>query len=206
MSDEVPTLVLEEVVSKEPTALSDQEKTFLTEHKDELTTTEAQRFSIQVETKVEPEVKPTIQPPVVKKEKEDDDDEVLPEDEEAINKVVSKRLTPVENQVKQQQDVNDINNLIASKPEYAPYREQILAYAKHDAYKQIPIHNIASIVAAKDQQKIGARKEREAQRQAAATKGGGTTSRSTGSQTTDWRTVSKDDYIKKRTEVMGAPR
>jgi hypothetical protein len=157
MSDATPPeLVLEEVVSKEVTDLTDPEKAFLTEHKDELTTTESTKFGIQVETKVEPEVRSTIKPP--EKPKDDDNtEEVLPEDEAAITKVVNKRVAPLEEQAKQQQDVIDVNNLIASKPEYAPYREQILAYAKHDAYKQIPIHNIAAIVTSKDQQKIGSR-------------------------------------------------
>jgi len=206
MPDETPPeLVLEEVVSKEVADLTDQEKTFLTEHKDELTTTESTKFGIAVETKVEPEVRSTIKTPE-KKEKEDEDDNVLPEDEEAINRVVNKRLAPLEEQTKQQQDIIDINNLIASKPEYAPYREQILAYAKHDAYKQIPIHNIAAIVTSKDQQKIGARKEREAQKKVAETKSPGNTSRPGTPIKVDWHNASSDDYKAKRTEVFGAPR
>jgi hypothetical protein len=194
MSDATPPeLVLEEVVSKEVTDLTDPEKAFLTEHKDELTTTESTKFGIQVETKVEPEVRSTIKPP--EKPKDDDNtEEVLPEDEAAITKVVNKRVAPLEEQAKQQQDVIDVNNLIASKPEYAPYREQILAYAKHDAYKQIPIHNIAAIVTSKDQQKIGARKEREAAKKVAETKTGGTTARPTGTQKVDWHAASSEDY------------
>ncbi len=207
MSDTAtPELVLEEVVSKEPDALSDDEKTFLTEHKEELTTTEATKFGIQTETKVEPEVKSTVQPPVKKEKEGEDDEDVLPEDEAAITKVVNKRIAPFENQVKQQQDVIDVNNLIVSRPEYAPYREQILAYAKHDAYKQIPIHNIAAIVTAKDQQKIGARKEREAQKKVAETKEGGTTARPVDGKKIDWHNATADDYKAKRAEVFGAPR
>ena len=55
-------------------------------------------------------------------------------------------------------------------PEEGKYRSSIIKFATHPSYSDIPIHNIAAIVTAKDQQKIGAQKERETREKVDLTK------------------------------------
>jgi hypothetical protein len=74
---------------------------------------------------------------------------------------------------------------------------------KHPAYKNIPVKNIAAIVAARDLQKIGAMKEREAQRKANETRGGGSSARPTPGAGKDWHRAPKAEVEAKKAEVLG---
>ncbi len=209
MSEPTEDLTIEAVTTVEPADLNDAQKGFLEEHKDELSDEQAEKYGITKEIKPE-DIKPESrngEPPAPDKDKKgegegEDDEEVLPEDKKVISKVVNDALTPIQKQLQDQADRAELNNFISEKPEFAKYKPAIEVYMKHPAYRNIPVKNIAAIVAAKDLQKIGAQKEREAQAAANATKGGGNTARVTPGQK-DWSTASKEEFEAKKAEVFG---
>lgn len=206
-----PELNLDDVVNTNPEELSDEQKTFLDENKENLTPEQKEKFGIKEEAVVpnlddiEPEtrggkkeVKKDDEPPA------DDDTEIDPEDKKNIGKVVKEHLAPVTESLKQVQELRDraeVDGLITDKPEYKPYRAVILKYMAHSAYKDIPAHNIAAIVAARDLEKIGAKKERDAKKKADDTKNPGNQVRKTGGKM-DWGKASKADFEAQRAKVL----
>jgi hypothetical protein len=208
MPEPTEDLTIEAVTTVEPDALNDTQKGFLEEHKDELSDEQAEKYGITKEIKpesIKPEVRgngdePPAKPPK-KEEAEDDDEEVLPEDKKVISRVVSEALSPLQKQLQEQADQAELTNFISSNPDYAKYKPAIEVYMKHPAYRNIPVKNIATIVAAKDLQKMGAQKEREAQAAANATKGGGSTARLVPGQK-DWSTATKEEFEAKKAEVF----
>jgi hypothetical protein len=157
----------------------------------------------EVPEKIEPEVRGTGPEPTPEPKKEEgEDEEVLPEDKKVISRVVSEALSPLQKQLQEQADQAELTNFVTENPEYAKYKQSITVYMKHPAYRNIPVKNIAAIVASKDLQKIGAQKEREAQAAANATKGGGSSARvAPGGK--DWTKASKEEFEAKRAEVFG---
>lgn len=129
-----------------------------------------------------------------------DDDEIDPAELGVINKVVDKRLEPLNQQIRKQQDEIEVNDFILKNPEYTSYKSTILKYISHEAYKNIPVKNIAAMVSAKDQQRIGAEKERAAFKKAQSTKEMGNTAKS--NTNIDWRNASKEDFEKKKREIL----
>jgi len=201
---ETPELNLEEVVEVDPAEATDEQKAFLEEHKDELTSEQAEKFGIKLE---EEETEPEVRGETKKKEEEADEedqeeDEISPEDEKTIGKIVDKRVGDKLSQIQKIQDESEVDAFIRAKPEYGKYRNSMLKYMSHEAYKNIPVHNIAAIVSARDLQKIGAQKEREAQRKANETKGGGSTVRKPGGAV-DWRTAPKEEFEAQKAKVLG---
>jgi len=202
---ETPELNLEEVVEVDPAEVTDDQKAFLESHKDELTLEQAEKFGIKLE---EEEIEPETRGEKKTEKKEDEDeedqeeDEISPEDEKAIGKIVDKRVGDKLASIQKIKDETEVDAFIRAKPEYGKYRSSMLKYMSHDSYKNIPVHNIAAIVSARDLQKIGAQKEREAQRKADETKGGGSTARKPGGAI-DWRTASKEEFEAQKAKVLG---
>ena len=170
------------------------------------TQTEEETPEVEVEEEVEevedaePETRNTTS---TKKETKEDDDDVDPDDEKVINNIVNKAVNPIREQLQTQLDQAEISNFITGNPEYAKYTKQIGTYMKHEAYRNIPIQNIAAIVSAKDMQKLGAKKERDAQAKVAETKGAGNNTRAIEAGAKDWGSASKEDYQAHLAKVMG---
>jgi len=219
-TDNPPELKLPDIVDLPPEEVSDDQKVFLEEHKAELTPEQAEKFGIEQEKKpdfVNPEEvvietrtpkKPEEKPKGEGEEppEEEEEEEIAPEDERAISKVVKKQLAPIlEGQKKVQALENEtqVSSFIQTKPEYTKYKAVILKYMAHPDYANIPVHNIAAIVAAKELQEIGAQKEREAQKKAKDTQGGGTTIRKLGEGATDWGKASKEEFEAQKAKVLG---
>ena len=110
-------------------------------------------------------------------EKDEDDDDMDADDKARIDKQISRQLTPLQRRIQDQNDTIEVNDYVMNNPEMSKYKPVILKYMKHDAYKNIPVKNIASIVAGGDMKKIGAKLEREASQKVKATKKGGSSSR-----------------------------
>jgi len=72
----------------------------------------------------------------------------------------------------------------------------------NSAYSNIPAQNIMAIVASKDQQKIGAQKERKAIKKAKDTQGGGATFRKPKSGEKDWSKASSEEVDAKKAEIL----
>lgn len=218
MDDEITIESIESTVES-PDQLSEEQKTFLEEHKAELSDEQAAKFGVTKEpAEIKPEVrggetpKPEVKPKPKDGEGADEDDEIDPETEKIVQKVVGRQLSPLQEQIKKQQealqaqqDKVEIDSYIAANPDFSKYRKAIETYAQHPAYKNIPISNIAAIVASKDLMKIGAQKEREAAEAAARSKSGGNNARPTGSGGKDWSTATPEEVQAKRNEIMGIP-
>lgn len=163
---------------------------------------------------VTPEVRNTPKEGDDAKDDTEDPTKDLEEDDVAlVGKVVDKKLKPLRDQLEVQTqraqklaDEADVDSHIRTNPEMAKYRAGILKYMAHPAYSNIPVSNIASIVSSKDQQKLGAQKEREANDKVDESKGhDGENNRGTGDKGFDWSTASKEQVTAKQIEVMGRP-
>ena len=69
-------------------------------------------------------------------------------------------------------DEIEVNSYITEHPEAAKYKPVMMKYLAHPTYKNIPVKNIAAIVMSGEMQKIGAAKERAAQKKVLESKGG----------------------------------
>lgn len=103
---------------------------------------------------------------------EDDDLDVSEEDAKVIDKVLSKRLAPIEQERYETQLKGEINDFIATNPEFSPYAEKALKWAKHPSWKDIPTKQLMFAVAGEKLLKIGATREKQAIVKARATKTG----------------------------------
>ena len=103
---------------------------------------------------------------------DDGDDDIDPEDKAQITKVVNKELSPLKATIQKQNDEIEVNSYITEHPEAAKYKPVMMKYLAHPTYKNIPVKNIAAIVMSGEMQKIGAAKERAAQKKVLESKGG----------------------------------
>lgn len=211
-------LVLEDVVQVAPEDLSDPQKTFLQDNVDNLSDDQKKTFSDVIKKeggdegdekgKTDPDDVKIATRGKIKKEEEkgdkgdegDEGSEVDPADEKTIKKVV--RETLEEAGVGSTKDQVEIDAFIRSKPEYEKYRGLMLKYASDPSHKNVAIHNIAAIVSAEDQQKIGAQRERDATKKAKDTGSPGTSARKPEGETKNWANATKEEYDAKRAEVL----
>lgn len=149
------------------------------------------------ESRIDPEVrdyKPSEKPAT------EEEEEIDAEDKARIEKIVEKKYGGDIEAIKKQVAVDTYFN---SNPEMAKYKGAALKYMEHPTYKGIPVHNIVAIVASKDMMKIGAAKEREAQRKVAETKSPGMSVRKPAGGSVDWLNVSKAEFDAQKAKVLG---
>lgn len=210
-------ITLESVVDLSPDQLSDDQKAFIKDNSGELSDEQREAFKSVIEEEEEPknidpkDVEIETRTPEPKKKKEpkpsgDEEDEIDPEDKKNISKVVDEKLTDFTGKLDEVQKIKDqqeVDSYVSDNPEFKPYKGVMLKYLAHPAYKNLPVKNVAAIVAASDLQKLGAKKEREAAAKAKETQGGGNTTRKPQGSKTDWATASSEEFQKKKNEVMG---
>lgn len=136
-------------------------------------------------------------------DKDKEEEDVDPEDEKTIGKIVDKRLNPIQERIQRQNDELEVNDYLMDNPDLKAYKPVMLKYLSHPAYKNIPVANIAAIVASKDLMKLGAKKEREAQSKANATKDNSKPFRKSGTSKIDWSTASKEEFDDYHAKVLG---
>lgn len=130
-------------------------------------------------------------------------EDIDPDDAKTIGTIVEKQTANVKKQLQDTADRLEVDSFVQEKPEFAKYKPAILKYLQHPVYSKIPVKNIAAMVASDDLLKLGAKKEREAQSKADATKGGGTQVRKDGMGTKDWKTASKAEFEEQKRRVLG---
>lgn len=130
----------------------------------------------------------------------EDEEEMDADDKKRISKIVQRE---VGNKMSELENKMEVQSFIQGRPEYAKYQAVMLKYMNHPDYANIPVQNIAAIVASKDLMKIGAKKEREAQKVVAETKNPGTTVRKTESSGVNWANVSKEEFEAQKARVLG---
>ena len=200
-------LTLETLDSLDPEVLTDNQKTFIEENKDNLSDEQKEKFGIKEEEEiVDPEkieVETRSKKEGENKEKIEDEGEIDPDDEKIISKIVDRKIDPFRKENQALKDEIEVNSFIQSKPEFAKYKPVILKYMSHEAYSKIPVHNIATMVASNDLQKMGAQNEREAQKKANETKSPGSGVRKSDMGAVDWTKASKEEYEAQRAKVLG---
>jgi hypothetical protein len=131
---------------------------------------------------------------------EDEEDDADEEDKARIQKIVEKqvggKMTELEKKI-------EMDGFFNTNPELSKYRHAVELYKAHPSYSKVPIANLASMVASKDMLKIGAAKERAAQKAVEETKNPGTTVRKPSGEANDWLKAPKDDFEAKKAEVLG---
>jgi len=141
----------------------------------------------QVEVDIEPEVRRTT---------------TVVEDPDDFGDPIERKLDTQGSEVSQLANKVEVSEFLVDKPEYRKYKNSILRHMEHEAYSNIPVHNIASMVSAKDMQKLGAEKERMTAKTVADTKSSGSTTRTPEKGETDWSSMSKEEFEKHKSEVM----
>ena len=154
------------------------------------------------EKPLEPETRTPEPTPEPTPESKEEPEEVAPEDEKAIGRVVAKQLDPVTKRITEQANQIEATNYTTEHPEFSKYREVIIKHMNHSAYKNIPVDRIAKMVAGDDLMKIGAQKERDAQKKALETKAGGNTVRTT-PVGKDWHSATKEEFEAQKAAVLG---
>lgn len=216
-NEETPEITLESVDEFDADNLSDEQKTFIEENKDQLTPEQAEKFGISKEEEkeeeeefddkdLEPETRRVKKAEDEKKdEDEGGDDDIDPEDEKSIGKVVDKKLKAVEDRLQRVQHLEDqaeVDAVIRDNPMLGKYRSAALKYMAHPSYKDVPAINIMAIVSSKDAQKIGAQKEREASKRVKETQGNGSQARKQTGGKPDWANMSKEEFEAEKARVM----
>lgn len=131
---------------------------------------------------------------------QNDDDDIDADDAARIEKIIAKKYGGDVEGIKKQMAIDSFFNV---HPEYGKYKGAAQKYLNHPIYAGLPIQNIVAIVSSKDQQKIGAQKEREAQRKVAETATPGASVRPTTGGTTDWSKVPKAEFEAHKAKVLG---
>ncbi len=213
-----PELVLDEVVEVAPDKLDEDQTKFIREKADDLTDEQKETFKDVLE---EEEGKPpeeievrTRTPKKKKKEttpEPEDDDDVDPEDEEAIGKVVKKEIKPLQDQLDAQTkrsqklaDEGEVDAFIRDNPEFSKYRANALKYMK--AHPSLVASDAIGIVSSQDQQKIGAKKEREATQKAEESRSPGSSARKPKAGEIDWSKASRKEVAAKKQEILDQSR
>lgn len=162
--------------------------------------------SVKTEPDLEPEVRSKEETKPVEETPTTETEEITPEDEAAIGRVVKKELGSVnqlKNDIRALKDEREVDTFLLNNPDMVKYRATALKYMSHPAYSNIPAQNIFAIVAGKDLMKIGAEREREAQKKAADTKDTGVVVRKADGSTVDWKTASKEEIEAQKAKIFG---
>lgn len=135
-------------------------------------------------------------------EGESDEDDVDPEDERVIAKVASKMLAPIFEERIEAEDKAEVQGFIAEHPEFKPYEARVMKAMKHPSRRQIPISDLFYATAGPDLMKIGAKKAKEAEDEAARSGTGGGTVRTEEGQKPDWANMGKDEFEKQKLGII----
>lgn len=205
-SNTPPELILDTVVEVAPDDLSDEQTAFLQENAEDLSDEQKETFKDVIKKEdgdIDPEdIKIETRTKLPEKNKDEEgEDEIDPDDEARINKTIDRRLKNAG--LGAAKDQLEVDALIRSKPEMGKYRAVMLKYMANPAYSNIPAHNIASMVSAEDQQKIGAQRERDASQRAKNTQGGGNSARKPTGVKTDWSKATAEEVEAKKNEIYG---
>jgi len=136
-----------------------------------------------------------------KKEEGEEEDDTDPEDRSIIDKRVQRETAPIKEELQRQRDTNEVDGFIRDNPEFGKYRKVALKYMANSSYGNIPAHNIMAIVSSRDQQKLGARRERIADKKARDTQSGGSSGRKGGVGAKDWSKASPEEIQAQKNKI-----
>lgn len=190
-------------------ALSDEQKTFLNEHKEELDDEVADKYGIDKsaapyipEAPAAPEKKETKP-----KEEETDDDDLEEEDQKKIGKLVRKEMEPVNKELKEARTITAVDAFIRETAEKIPsaakYRDAMLTTSKIPGYENLKPQELFRICAGDELMRIGAAKERAASKRATATQVQNSGGRPAGGGKKDYNSMTKEEFAAEKARVLG---
>jgi len=201
MAEEVE-ITLETVLETAPEELTDEQTTFLNENVEDLTDEQKETFkdSIKQEEEEDEEsedIEPQTRGTPAEKPKEEED-EADPDDEKMVGSIVDKKLKDAG--VGDTRDQLQLDAFIRDNLEYSKYRANALKYMK--AHPTLVAGDAIRIVSSKDQQKIGAQKERDAAAKAKATESAGSSVRKPEGGGFDWGNATPEEMEAKKNEIL----
>lgn len=115
-----------------------------------------------------------------------DNDEIAPEDEELINKVVTKTFAPLLEKTMQAEDEKEITDFIKENPDFSQFEGKARKYIAHPSRRHLPIKSVFYEVAGDDLIRIGAERQKKADEEARQTQTGGGSNRVAEGQKSVW--------------------
>lgn len=112
-----------------------------------------------------------------KAKEEGEDDDITPEDEELVSKVIDKKYGGTFEALQEKEFQAELGTFVQTNPEFEPYKAKIEKWAKHPAYSNLPLEQVAHAACGKELLKLGADKARAADSEADGSKTGGNTDR-----------------------------
>lgn len=191
-------LTLETVTAVEPDQLTDDQKTFLEENKDNLSDEQKEKYGYKEdESFKDDDAVPTARGSKAEKkdddlkdgDKGDDDADIDEEDEKTIKKIVDKSTSKISQQLNAQEErifrrevEDEVKSLIQSKPEYKDYEARIRRFVYHDnriglIRNGLPVEVVVAEALAPVMERIGAKKAIAANAAADTTKSNGSSQR-----------------------------
>lgn len=124
-------------------------------------------------------------------EKDEEEEDVDEDDQKTIGKVVEKKTRELRQETQDLRDEMQVDSLVVETPELKKYKGAALRYMK--VHTNLTAQDAMAIVSSKAQQKIGARKEREAIKKTSKTKSGGSSTRPSKGGAKDYSKMSDAD-------------
>lgn len=138
-------------------------------------------------------------------EEGEEDEEIADDDAKIIDKRVQAHLKPFIEKQMQDEDKAEIAKFVKDNPDFAPYAAKAEKFAQHASRKNIPIKAIFYEVAGDDLMKIGAKRAKEADKEAAKTKAGGGNAKGGESEKGVWE-MSDEEFAARQQSVRTKPR
>lgn len=140
------------------------------------------------------------------------DDDLTPEEEAKIARVIEKRygdklkvVDTIASSTEEDHLKQEVSELIGKEPQFKEFESKILKWAKHPSRANMPLKAIAYEVAGERLMELGAQREREARKEAEASKTGGATARKPeGSTKSSAWELSKEEFDKKTSSILSA--
>lgn len=137
-------------------------------------------------------------------------EELHPDDIAIVEKVIESKYGKTFAELNQhnaalaEQALNgEITDFVKDNPQFKGHEAAITKYAKHDAYKRLPIEQVAYAAVGKTLMKLGADAAREADKNAAESATGGGSARGTQAGKVDWSTASNEQMEAEIMRVKG---
>lgn len=115
-----------------------------------------------------------------------DDLEINEEDAKIVEKIVDQRLKPFEQQQAVAAIKQEIDDFVASNPDFKPFADKAVKWALHPSWKNVPTQQLMYAVAGPKLLKIGAQRQIAAIKKANETKTGSSTGGEAGSGKPVW--------------------
>lgn len=103
-------------------------------------------------------------------EDDEDDDDLDSEDAKLIEKIVNKRLQPLEEERETATVKSEIDEFVATNPDFKPFAAKALKWSKHPSWKDIPTKQLMFAAAGDKLMRIGAKRSKLADEKARKTK------------------------------------